>query len=89
MATTRFAPAGAAIFVGVGAGYLLLAQYVVFLNDPVYLGAGFWPGAGLTLGALLLLPTQCWPWVLAAIAAAEARTPRTVHLRLQRGRAGR
>ena len=51
--------------------YLALAQYVISLNDPVQLGAGFWPAAGVSLALLLLLPTRRWPWVLAGIALGE------------------
>lgn len=65
------APSGVMVFLVVGLGYLALAQYVVVLNDPVNLGAGFWPAAGLTLGALLLLPNERWPWAISAIALAE------------------
>ncbi|MDZ7826925.1 MAG: MASE1 domain-containing protein [Gammaproteobacteria bacterium] len=64
-------PSGPVLFLLTGLAYLALAQYVVFLNDPVHLGAGFWPAAGVTLAALLLLPYERWPWVIAAIAAAE------------------
>ena len=62
---------GAAIFLAVAVSYLTLAQFVVFLNDPVNLGAGFWPAAGMTIGVLLLLPTRRWAWVLSAVAVAE------------------
>lgn len=62
---------GPLIFGGVGAVYAGLSQYVIVLNDPVHLGAGFWPAAGLTTAALLLLPTRRWPWVLSAVAVAE------------------
>ena len=55
----------------VAALYLALAQYVVRLNEPVSAGAGFWPAAGLTLAALLLLPTRRWAWVVGAIVVAE------------------
>lgn len=54
-----------------GLSYLVLAQFVILLNDPVQLGAGFWPAAGLSLGLLLLLPTRRWVWVIAGVAAAE------------------
>lgn len=59
------------LFVGVAAVYAGLSQYVMWLNDPVHLGAGFWPAAGVTTAALLLLPTRRWGWVLAAVAVAE------------------
>lgn len=55
----------------VGAAYLGLAQFVLWLNDPVNLGAGFWPAAGLSLALLLLLPRRRWVWVLGAVAVAE------------------
>jgi hypothetical protein len=32
---------------------------------------GLWPAAGLSLAALLLLPTRSWGWVLSAVALAE------------------
>src|SRR5688572_7224282 len=32
----------------VAAVYLALAQLVIWLNDPVQLGAGFWPAAGFS-----------------------------------------
>lgn len=51
--------------------YLAFAQYVFWLNDPVFLGAGFWPAAGISLAVLLLVPTEKWPWVLGAVAFAE------------------
>lgn len=52
--------------------YLLLAQYVLWLNDPVNLGAGFWPAAGVSLGLLLITPQRRWPWVILGVAVAEA-----------------
>lgn len=55
----------------VGIVYLGLSQFVIWLNDPVNLGAGFWPAAGFSLALLLLLPTRKWGWVLGAVAAAE------------------
>src|SRR5690606_25756480 len=42
--------------------YLTLAQFVLRVNDPQQVGMNFWPSAGLTLGALLLLPTRRWVW---------------------------
>lgn len=62
---------GPVIGVVVGAVYLALAQYVIWLNDPVNAGAGYWPAAGLTLAALLLLPTRRWGWVLGGVVVAE------------------
>lgn len=55
----------------VGLSYLALAQYVIWLNDPVNAGAGYWPAAGITLAALLLVPVRRWGWVLGAVVAAE------------------
>lgn len=55
----------------VGAAYVGLAQYVIWLNDPVNAGAGYWPAAGLTLVALLLLPVRRWGWVVGAVVLAE------------------
>jgi integral membrane sensor domain MASE1 len=51
--------------------YVALAQYVLLLNDPVQLGAGFWPAAGVSVAVLLLSPTRRWPWVLAGVAIGE------------------
>lgn len=51
--------------------YCLLAQLAMFLNSPDTNGGTFWPGAGLSLGLLLLLPTRQWGYVLAGIALAE------------------
>src|SRR5687767_3103992 len=55
----------------VAGAYLALAQLVIWLNDPVKFGAGFWPAAGLSLGLLLLLDRSRWPWVLTGVAIAE------------------
>lgn len=62
---------GPIVLLVVGFVYVALAQYIVILNDPVALGAGFWPAAGFTLGTLLLLPTRRWPWVIAGVVAGE------------------
>ena len=53
------------------AGYLALAQFVVWFNDPVNLGAGFWPAAGLSLALLVRVHPRRWGWVLAGVAIAE------------------
>ena len=63
--------AGPVAFASVTVAYLLFAQLVIWLNDPVSAGAGLWPGAGVTLAALLLLPTRSWGWVFAAVVVAE------------------
>jgi signal transduction histidine kinase len=62
---------GPALLALVAAAYLALAQFVIWLNDPVQLGAGFWPAAGLSLGLLLLTDRSRWPWILAGVAIAE------------------
>ncbi len=54
-----------------GLVYFATARYIVILNDPVNLGAGFWPGAGISLGALLVSPRRAWPAILAAVGTAE------------------
>lgn len=40
--------------------YVVLVQYVNWLNDPLQNGAAFWPAAGVTVAALLLVPTRHW-----------------------------
>ena len=62
---------GPLLFVAVLLAYLALAQFVIWLNDPIRLGAGYWPAAGLSLGLLVLLPRRRWGWVLAGVAVAE------------------
>lgn len=62
---------GPVVGVVVGLSYLALAQYIIWLNDPVNAGAGYWPAAGITLAALLLVPARRWPWVLGAVVVAE------------------
>lgn len=64
--------AGPALLLLVATAYVALAQFVIWLNDPVQLGAGFWPAAGLSLGLLLLVDRPRWPWILAGVAIAEA-----------------
>lgn len=59
------------MLLAVGVPYVGLAQYVLWLNDPVRNGAGFWPSAGVSLAALLLLPRSRWPWVVAGVVAGE------------------
>ena len=62
---------GPAIAAIVGLAYLSLSQYVIWLNDPVNAGAGYWPAAGVTLAALVVAPVRRWPWVLGGVVAAE------------------
>jgi len=63
---------GVMLAVILGISHLALAQFVLQVNDPAQVGMNFWPSAGLTLGALLLLPTRRWLWALVAIAIGEA-----------------
>jgi diguanylate cyclase (GGDEF)-like protein len=63
---------GLLVAVIVASAHFLLAQFVLRVNDPLQVGMNFWPSAGLTVGALLLLPTRRWLWALPAIAIAEA-----------------
>jgi len=55
------------IALAVAVAYVAVSQYVIWLNDPVGAGAGFWPAAGITLAALLAIPTRHW-WTVAAAA---------------------
>ncbi len=51
--------------------YFAVAQFVLLLNDPLNVGAVFWPAAGVTVAILLLSPTRRWAWPLAGIVVAE------------------
>jgi integral membrane sensor domain MASE1 len=62
---------GPVVGLAVAVAYLLLAQYVIWLNDPVNAGAGYWPAAGLTFAAVLLVPRRQWAWIAGAIVTAE------------------
>ena len=64
---------GPVLLLGVAVGYLGLAQYVYWLDDPTNLGAGFWPAAGFSLGMLLLVSPSRWGWVLAGIGGRRIR----------------
>ena len=54
----------AGIAAAVAVVYLVLAKYITWLNDPLQNGASFWPAAGVTVAALLLVPTRHW-WLVA------------------------
>jgi integral membrane sensor domain MASE1 len=54
----------AAIAVVMAVVYVVLAEYINWLNQPLQNGASFWPAAGVTVAALLLVPTCHW-WMLA------------------------
>jgi diguanylate cyclase (GGDEF)-like protein len=53
-----------AIAAGVAVAYVVLAQYIHWLNEPLQEGAAFWPAAGVTVAGMLLVPTRHW-WLLA------------------------
>jgi diguanylate cyclase (GGDEF)-like protein len=61
----------ALIALAVGLAYLGLSQYVLWLNDPVGAGAGFWPAAGVSLAAMLAIPTRHWWMVAVAVGTSE------------------
>lgn len=63
---------GVILALALGLAHLVLAQFVLRVNDPQQVGMNFWPAAGLTMGALLIVPTRRWPWAVGAIALAEA-----------------
>ena len=60
-----------AVAAAVAVSYLLLAQYVMWLDEPSNAGAVFWPAAGVSLAALLLIPTRHWWMVCLAVFTAE------------------
>ncbi len=51
--------------------YLAAARYTVLLHDVAGLGAVFWPGAGVTLTALLVSPRRRWVAILVAVGLTE------------------
>ena len=51
--------------------YILLAQTASLLSNPITNDDTFWPGAGLSLALLLMLPNRQWLWVILAIAIGE------------------
>ncbi|TVR18868.1 MAG: EAL domain-containing protein [Nitriliruptor sp.] len=63
--------AGPVLLVGVAIAYGALAQATVWLHAPAAFDPVFWPGAGLSLAVLLLVPTRRWGWVIAGVAVAE------------------
>ncbi|HEX6876726.1 MAG TPA: EAL domain-containing protein [Nocardioidaceae bacterium] len=62
---------GPLAFVAVGLSYLTLTQLAMSLQGPGPQVPVLWPAAGLSLAALMLLPTDRWIWALGAIALAE------------------
>ncbi len=55
----------------VAALYLVAARYSSGLYDLMKLGAVFWPGAGITVTALLISPRRTWAAILVAVGLAE------------------
>lgn len=62
---------GLSLFALAAISYFALARYIIWLNDPFQVGAGFWPAAGLTVALLLRTPSTRWPWVLGGVVLAE------------------
>jgi integral membrane sensor domain MASE1 len=52
--------------------HLAAAQVAQVLDDPGRVGAVFWPGAGVSVTALLVTRRRAWPAILFAIGLAEA-----------------
>ncbi len=71
MASRVLVAPGPLVLVVAGLSYLALAQLVMSRHDPATSGVTLWPAAGLSLAALLLLPTGRWVWALGGIALAE------------------
>ena len=61
---------GPAIFLAVALAYAGGSQAVVWMSSSGDLGPLLWPGAGIGLAALLLLPERRWAWVIAAVVVA-------------------
>ena len=61
----------AVVFLATLVSYVLLTQVSTLLFNPETNAATFWPGAGLSLGLLLMLPNRQWIWVIAAVAIGE------------------
>lgn len=51
--------------------YVAAARYSSGLYDLAGLGTVFWPGAGITVTALLVSPRRAWPAILVAVGLAE------------------
>lgn len=61
----------AVVFLITFCAYIFFAQVSMLLYNPAGNGGTFWPGAGLSLGLLLILPTRQWVWAIAAIGIGE------------------
>jgi diguanylate cyclase (GGDEF)-like protein len=64
----------AGVAAGVAVVYVVLAEYIDWLNEPLQNGASFWPAAGVTVAALLFVPTRHWWMVAGAVLLAESGT---------------
>jgi integral membrane sensor domain MASE1/anti-sigma regulatory factor (Ser/Thr protein kinase) len=60
-----------ATFVVVGLAYAVLAQTAWWFFGAASIGSSFFPAAGVTVAALIVLPRRTWPAVLAAVFVAE------------------
>lgn len=76
--TLRAAPAerllqhtDAVVFLFTFCTYIVLAQVSMLLYDPTLASGTFWPGAGLSLGVLLIIPSRQWGWAILAVGAGE------------------
>jgi diguanylate cyclase (GGDEF)-like protein len=58
------AMSGPMITLVVGVLYLALGAVVLWTGDPSETAAGFWPPAGVSLVAMLVLPIRRWGWVV-------------------------
>ena len=62
---------GPAIFLAVALAYAGSSWAVIWMSSSGNLGPLLWPGAGVSLAALLLLPERRWAWVIGAVVVAE------------------
>jgi integral membrane sensor domain MASE1 len=62
------AVSGPVIALVVGATCVVLGLSVVWRGDVSVTAAGFWPPAGVSLAAMILLPVRRWGWVIVGIA---------------------
>jgi|GEM_PF-1592309 len=76
--TLRTAPAekllhysNAVVFLVALSSYVFLTQVSTLYFNPMTNDGTFWPGTGLILGFLLMLPNRQWAWVIAAVAIGE------------------
>lgn len=60
-----------AVFLITLTAYIILAQIASILSNPLTNDDTFWPGSGLSLALLLMVPNRQWIWVILAIATGE------------------